>query len=138
LLITIGYIFVTEGPGEEYAAAKSQFWQKLLSWRSNASPELATSTFYVAIVLLAIILAIACVSAFRRIFITRQEDASRNRLGLTAVLLQPNWSRMFELRLQSKECISCGICMDVCRPKAVGMRQWRGKRVEGNYVSVTS
>lgn len=38
---------------------------------------------------------------------------------------------MFAVRLDAKQCISCGICMDVCAPKALGMRMWRGRTVEG-------
>lgn len=29
---------------------------------------------------------------------------------------------MYSLRLAAKECISCGICMDVCVPCAISMR----------------
>jgi hypothetical protein len=65
LLNTIGYVLVMEAPGEEYAAAKSRFWQTLVSWRSNANPELATITFYIAASLLVVLLAIACVRGFR-------------------------------------------------------------------------
>jgi ferredoxin len=43
---------------------------------------------------------------------------------------------MYELRLNSKQCICCGICMDVCRPAAIRMRFWRGKRVEGDSIPV--
>lgn len=42
---------------------------------------------------------------------------------------------MFELKLNARQCICCGICMDVCRPAAISMRLWRGRRVEGNLVA---
>lgn len=38
---------------------------------------------------------------------------------------------MFRLKLDARQCISCGICMDVCPPRAMGMRPHRGKTVEG-------
>ena len=44
-LNTIGYVFVMEGPGEEYAASKSAFWQTVQSWKSNENPQLSTVTF---------------------------------------------------------------------------------------------
>lgn len=65
LLNTIGYVFVMEAPGEEYAAAKSPLWRTLVSWRSNANPELATVTFYIAIAALFVLLATACIKGFR-------------------------------------------------------------------------
>ncbi|MDP3683102.1 MAG: 4Fe-4S binding protein [Ignavibacteria bacterium] len=39
---------------------------------------------------------------------------------------------MYKLKLTAKECISCGICMDVCLPKAIDMRVHRGNNIEGN------
>lgn len=65
LLNTAGYLLVMEAPGEEYAAAKTRFWQTLVSWRSNANPELATITFYITGTLLLFLLAIASVQSFR-------------------------------------------------------------------------
>ena len=56
---TIGYVFVMEAPGGEYAAAKTRFWQAMVSLRSNANPELATITFYVSIVLMTAIVVVA-------------------------------------------------------------------------------
>ncbi len=38
---------------------------------------------------------------------------------------------MFALRLNTRACISCGICMDVCAPRAIAMRTAGRKRVEG-------
>ncbi len=42
---------------------------------------------------------------------------------------------MYELGLDAKQCVSCGICMDVCRPGAMGMRRWRSRTVEGPALS---
>ena len=42
---------------------------------------------------------------------------------------------MYELRLDAKQCISCGICMDVCKPGAMEMRHWHSRTVEGPYLS---
>jgi ferredoxin len=38
---------------------------------------------------------------------------------------------MFALRLNARACISCGICMDVCPPRAISMRTASRKCVEG-------
>ncbi|HEV8538656.1 MAG TPA: hypothetical protein VGR15_06995 [Bacteroidota bacterium] len=65
LLNTLGFVFVMEGPGDEYAAASTSFWQTMHSWRSNANPELATFTFYVSISLLAAIVVTTSVSTLR-------------------------------------------------------------------------
>ena len=40
---------------------------------------------------------------------------------------------MYKLKLLVKDCISCGICMDVCIPGAIGMRINNGKTIEGDY-----
>lgn len=72
LLNTIGYVFVMEAPGDEYAAAKSPFWQTLVSWRSNANPQLATITFYIAASLLLVLLAVACIKGFRAMSLCSQ------------------------------------------------------------------
>jgi hypothetical protein len=42
----VGYVFVMEGPGPEYAAAGHPVWRTLAGWRSNANPWLSTVTFY--------------------------------------------------------------------------------------------
>lgn len=52
LLNVIGYVFVMEAPGAEYATSTTAFWQVMRSWRSNLNPELATITFTVSILLL--------------------------------------------------------------------------------------
>jgi hypothetical protein len=86
LLNTIGYVFVMEAPGEEYAAAKSRFWQTLVSWRSNANPELATITFYIATSLLVALLAVACIKGFRLMFLpstTAARNGAANANGST-------------------------------------------------------
>jgi ferredoxin len=38
---------------------------------------------------------------------------------------------MFQLKLMGRSCISCGICMDVCGPRAIAMRVYKGMAVEG-------
>ncbi|MBI1937877.1 MAG: 4Fe-4S binding protein [Ignavibacteriales bacterium] len=42
---------------------------------------------------------------------------------------------MFSLQLNPKQCISCGICMDVCNPKAISMRCISIKGIEGKIIS---
>lgn len=42
---------------------------------------------------------------------------------------------MFRLRLKAKDCISCGICMDVCQPRAISMRTRNIRSVEGPQLS---
>jgi hypothetical protein len=64
-LNTLGYVLVMEAPGEEYAVAKTGFWQTMVSWRSNANPEFAAVTFYVCFSALAIIAGVAFVMAIR-------------------------------------------------------------------------
>lgn len=63
LLNTIGYVFVMEGPGEEYPASKSVFWQTIQSWRSNENPHLATITFYITFAMLSGLVIVAVVKA---------------------------------------------------------------------------
>lgn len=41
---------------------------------------------------------------------------------------------MNKLKLIVKECISCGICMDVCVPGAINMRIHKGNTIEGNHL----
>ena len=65
VLNTIGYVFVMEGPGEEYAASQSVFWKTLDSWKSNENPQLSTITFYVAFAMLTVMAAFAAVKAVR-------------------------------------------------------------------------
>lgn len=38
---------------------------------------------------------------------------------------------MYRLKLNAGECISCGICMDVCLPNAIDMRVNKGSTIEG-------
>lgn len=73
VLNTVGYVFVMEGPGEEYAASKSAFWQAVASWQSDENHPLATITFYVAFSLLAVMAAFAVVKAMRLLRITEKE-----------------------------------------------------------------
>jgi ferredoxin len=42
---------------------------------------------------------------------------------------------MYSLRLLAKDCISCGICMDVCAPCAISMRTARTRSPEGNVLT---
>jgi ferredoxin len=42
---------------------------------------------------------------------------------------------MFKLKLNGKLCLSCGICMDVCRSKAIDMRTNVLSRIEGDPLS---
>jgi hypothetical protein len=77
-LNTIGYVFVMEAPGEEYAAAKSSLWRTLVSWRSNANPEMATVTFYIAIAALFVLLAAASIKAFRLSALASQKTNGTN------------------------------------------------------------
>ena len=72
---TVGYVFVMEGPGEEYAASRSAFWQTVQSWKSNENPQLATLTFYVTFSLLAVMAAFAVVKAVRLYGMTEKEKA---------------------------------------------------------------
>lgn len=65
LLNTLGYVLVMEGPGDEYAAAKSAFWQTMVSWRSNANPPLSALTFYVSFGALVCLAGAAFVMAIR-------------------------------------------------------------------------
>jgi hypothetical protein len=73
LLNTFGYVFVMEGPGDEYAASKSIFWQTVQSWKSNENPQLATITFYVTFTMLAMMAAFAVAKAVRLFGTTEKE-----------------------------------------------------------------
>ncbi|MBI2214780.1 MAG: 4Fe-4S binding protein [Acidobacteria bacterium] len=44
---------------------------------------------------------------------------------------------MFRIVLQAKVCVSCGICVDVCRPVALGLRTFRNNGVEGARLSAS-
>jgi hypothetical protein len=65
MLNVIGFTFVMEGPGEEYAVAKTPFWQKMMSLRSDFNPRLATITFYALMPVMTVIVVVACVKAFQ-------------------------------------------------------------------------
>ncbi len=77
-LNTAGYVFVMEGPGSEYVAARTAFWQTMVSWRSNANPSLATVTFYLTGVML---LLVGAVVAFKALALMR---ATANAGGAAA------------------------------------------------------
>lgn len=42
---------------------------------------------------------------------------------------------MFNLKLNAKNCISCGICMDVCTPHAIAMGTNFSKSIEGKNLT---
>ncbi|MBI3189732.1 MAG: 4Fe-4S dicluster domain-containing protein [Ignavibacteriales bacterium] len=42
---------------------------------------------------------------------------------------------MYKLKLNAKLCFSCGICMDVCLPRAIGMRTNKSSGVEGELLT---
>jgi len=42
---------------------------------------------------------------------------------------------VFQLKLDGRLCVSCGICMDVCAPRAIAMRVHRAAKVEGDAPS---
>lgn len=39
---------------------------------------------------------------------------------------------VYRLKLNAKQCISCGICMDLCPPRAIGMRSQDTAGIEGS------
>lgn len=43
---------------------------------------------------------------------------------------------MFKLRLRVKDCVSCGVCMDVCPPRAISMRSRSPRSVEGQHMAL--
>jgi ferredoxin len=42
---------------------------------------------------------------------------------------------MYRLKLNAKQCIGCGICMDVCLPQAIAMRINGSNRIEGEILT---
>ncbi|MBI2214779.1 MAG: hypothetical protein HYU52_14125 [Acidobacteria bacterium] len=60
----IGYVFVMEAPGPEYAVARQPFWQAMRALRSNANPDLAVATFYVTLLLIGGVTVFAIVRSF--------------------------------------------------------------------------
>ena len=38
---------------------------------------------------------------------------------------------IWRLQLNARQCVSCGICMDVCGPRAIAMRMWNGRTIDG-------
>jgi len=42
---------------------------------------------------------------------------------------------VYELALNARQCLCCGICADVCTPRALRLRPWRGRTVERRHVA---
>lgn len=42
---------------------------------------------------------------------------------------------MYKLQLRVKDCTSCGVCMDVCPPRAISMRGRSARTVEGSFLA---
>jgi NAD-dependent dihydropyrimidine dehydrogenase PreA subunit len=42
---------------------------------------------------------------------------------------------MFRLKLDGRQCLACGICMDVCHPRAIALRLAKASPVEGNSLT---
>ncbi|HVB97840.1 MAG TPA: 4Fe-4S dicluster domain-containing protein [Candidatus Dormibacteraeota bacterium] len=42
---------------------------------------------------------------------------------------------MFRLKLKGKECLACGICMDVCHRHAIALRPAKATPVEGDALT---
>ena len=40
---------------------------------------------------------------------------------------------MFKLRLDARQCLCCGICMDVCLPGAIALRPYRTRGLSGGF-----
>jgi hypothetical protein len=82
LLDTLGWVLVMEAPGEEYAAAKTAFWKTMVSWRSNANPQLSAVTFYLGFSALACLAGVAFVMALR--LYSRSGDREEERVPTSA------------------------------------------------------
>ncbi len=67
LLNFIGYVFVMEAPGDEYAAAKEPFWIFMKSLRSNLNPSLSTVVFYITFTML-IVTFVAAIYNFSKLY----------------------------------------------------------------------
>ena len=72
-LNTFGFVFVMEGPGDEYTVSKSVFWQTVQSWKSDENPQLSTITFYVTFAMLTMMAAFAVAKAVRLFGTTEKE-----------------------------------------------------------------
>jgi len=70
----IGYIFVMEAPGDEYAAAKQPFWQLMKTMRSNLNPSLSTVVFYITFGLLIITFAVTLYYFSRHFKLKKKEN----------------------------------------------------------------
>lgn len=74
LLNLIGWVFVMEGPGDEYSIAQSAFWQTMDSWRSNKNPEMTTVVFHVALAALVVMGVWTTVKAMRLLAKEQSKD----------------------------------------------------------------
>jgi hypothetical protein len=86
------------------------------SWRSNLNPELATLTFYITFTALVLV-------------------AWRPWLSCSPRGCRAAWGRsrptMFALEIDTRHCLCCGICTDVCLPRAIAPRPARAPGIEG-------
>ena len=73
----LGYVFVMEAPGPEYALSRSAFWAFMSGLRSNQNPGLAAWTFHLAAGLLAL-LGIGAFVRTARLLHRRVSDGSRS------------------------------------------------------------
>jgi len=62
----IGYAFVMESPGDEYAVATQPFWIFMDSLRSNKNPWLATVVFYITFGMLIITFLVAIILSIKQ------------------------------------------------------------------------
>jgi NAD-dependent dihydropyrimidine dehydrogenase PreA subunit len=42
---------------------------------------------------------------------------------------------MYNLPVHGKECVGCGICVDVCGPQAIAMRTKSARKIEGSRLT---
>lgn len=71
----IGFVFIMEAPGSEYAAAKHPFWQFMISLRSNKNPELAAYTFYFTIIAMILVIIFVLMKFKKSLQVNKNADA---------------------------------------------------------------